>query len=183
MLYKRRGGVCAMVRSISIFHLLIIFIIGFVGGALLYRELPLDSIETLLNLYDERLLLSSTFMWYKPIGITLAFIVIAFVLSLSNKTRFIIILLAAIRVVLFGLSSSYLVGLEKQLMTYSIWWYPFQLATCVTYLVYCALLSPPFFVRPQLRNTNYRKSLPMIMIVMIVIQFVELAIYTFIIHK
>ena len=43
-----------MVRSLSFIHLFVILAIGFIGGALLFREMPATAIERVVTFYDAR---------------------------------------------------------------------------------------------------------------------------------
>ena len=43
-----------MVRSLSFIHLFVILAVGYIGGALLFRELPATSVEKMLTIFDAR---------------------------------------------------------------------------------------------------------------------------------
>ena len=58
----------------------------------------------------------------------------------------------ALKCVLFGLSTGYLLPTGMKLVEYSVWWFPFQLAICFLLLLFCAILKPPFFIRTVERN-------------------------------
>ena len=84
---KLCGG-AAMVRSLSFIHLFVILAIGYIGGALLFREMPATAVERVVAFYDARVVLGHEAGYIKPVGMAALFFVVAFVLASFRKTRF-----------------------------------------------------------------------------------------------
>src|SRR6185312_8011574 len=99
-----------MVRSISFIHLFVILAVGYIGGALLFREMPATAIEKVITFYDARVVQGNTVGYSRPVGTTALFFVVAFVLASFRKAQFTVLFFGAVKCVLFGLSSSYLIG-------------------------------------------------------------------------
>ena len=57
-----------MVRSLSFIHLFVILAIGYIGGALLFREMPATAIEKLIAFYDARVVLGHEAGYIKTCG-------------------------------------------------------------------------------------------------------------------
>ena len=97
-----------MVRSLSFIHLFVILAVGYIGGALLFREMPATAIERVITFYDARVVQGHDAGYIRPVGTAALFFVVVFVLSSFRKTRFTVLFFGAVKCVLFGLSSSYL---------------------------------------------------------------------------
>lgn len=172
-----------MVRSLSFVYLFVILAVSYIGGALLYRELPATSVEKMLALLDARVVDGDRVGWIWPALIMALFILLAYVLSLFKKSRFLVILIGALKSVLFGLSSSYLLASGMKMIEYTIWWFPFQFVTCFLFLVACAILSPPFFTQTLGKKKRNTKSLPIILILIGLVTTLEIVIYYVILDK
>jgi hypothetical protein len=170
----------ALVRSLSFIHLFVILAIGFIGGALLFREMPTTAVERVVTFYDARVVLGHDAGYIKPVGMAALFFIIAFILAMFRKTRFTVLLFGAVKCVLFGLSSSYLLASGTKIMAYSICWFPFQFLICFLFLVYCAILSPPYFMRSTMGKGPNTRALPMIVGMSIAILAIEIIVFQFI---
>ncbi len=168
-----------MVRSLSFIHLFIILAVGFIGGALLFREMPTSVIERVILFYDGRVVQGHDVGYSRPIGTTAFFFVFVFVLSAFEKTRFMVLFLGAVKCVLFGLSSSYLISSGAKMVAYSIWWFPFQFIGCFLFLVYCAVLHPPFFTRPTIGKSRNLRPLPLLIGLSVAVLASEIIIFQF----
>ena len=166
-----------MVRSLSFVHLFVILAVGYIGGALLFRKLPATSVEKLLAILDARVIDGPAVGWIWPAIMMVSFIVLAYVLSLLKQSRFIVIFIGALKSVLFGLSSGYLLASGMKLIEYAIWWFPFQFITCFLFLVYCAVLSPPFFMRMTGKRKKNTKNLAVLVVIIGIVTTLEIVIY------
>ena len=179
MLYKLCGGV-AMVRSLSFIHLFVILAIGYIGGALLFREMSITAVERVVSFYDARVVHGHEAGYIRPVGTTALFFVVAIGLASFRKTRFTVLFLGAVKCVLFGLSSSYLLASGMKMMEYSIWWFPFQLLICFLFLVFCAVLSPPYFMRSTIGKKPNMRALPTIIGITTAVLAIEIVVFQFI---
>ena len=166
-----------MVRSLSFIHF--ILAVGFIGGALLFREMPTSVIEKVILFYDGRVVRGHDVGYSRSIGTTAFLFVFVFVLSAFEKTRFMVLFLGAVKCVLFGLSSSYLISSGAKMMVYSIWWFPFQFIGCFLFLVYCAVLHPPFFTRPTIGKSRNLRPLPLLIGLSVAVLASEIIIFQF----
>ncbi len=167
----------SMIRSLSFTYLFIVLAVGYLGGTVLFRELPTASTEKLLTFFDARVVegQEATFIW--PALFTLLFFVLAFGLSKFKYSRFFVLFLGAIKAVIFGLSSGYLLATGMKILTYTIWWFPFQLLICFVYLLYCAILAPPFFLRTKGKKNGNQKVLLLLIGTGVLLTMSEFAIF------
>ena len=171
-----------MVRSLSFIHLFIILAVGYIGGALLFREMPATAIERVITFYDARVVQGHEAGYIRPVGTAALFFVVAFALASFSKTRFLVLFLGAVKCVFFGLSSSYLLGSGAKMMAYSIWWFPFQFISCFLFLMYCAVLSPPYFMNTTLGKRRNTRALPAIIGLSVAILAIEIIVFRFILQ-
>ncbi|MBE1554063.1 hypothetical protein [Sporosarcina limicola] len=171
-----------MVRSISFVYLFIILAVGYIGGTLLFREMSTTAIEKVIVFYDARVVQGYDASFIRPIGTAVLFFVIAYTFAISEKTRFIVLFMGAVKCVLFGLSSSYLLGSGMKMMEYSIWWFPFQLICCFLFLVYCAVLSPPYFMRTTTRKRRNTRVIPILILLSAAILTIEMLFFYYILR-
>lgn len=165
-----------MVRSLSFIHLFVILSIGYIGGALLFREIPTEASENWIRFFDPRIVSPSEGSLLKPLGMTFIFFLAALGLSFNDKTRHAILFIGAVKCVLFGLSSSYLLASGMKLFAYTVWWFPFQLIGCLLFLVYCTVLSPPYFNRISKRQRNLR-AVPFLLAAYAIILLAEMTLF------
>lgn len=168
-----------MIRSLSFTYLFVILAVGYLGGTLLFRELPEASTEKMLTIFDARVVDGQAVNFIWPALVTISFFIIAFILSKFKYSRFPVIFLGAVKCVVFGLSSGYLLAAGMKMLDYSIWWFPFQLLICFIYLVYCAILTPPFFLRTTGKRVRNNKALVILVIMGAVLTAVEFVIFYF----
>lgn len=171
-----------MVRSLSFIHLFVILAIGYIGGALLFREMSMTAVERVVTFYDARVVLGHDAGYIRPVGTAALFFVVAFGLSSFRKTRFTVLFLGAVKCVLFGLSSAYLLASGMKIMEYSIWWFPFQFLICFLFLVYCAVLSPPYFMRSTIGKRHNARALPTVIGFSTAVIAIEIIVFQFILR-
>ena len=166
-----------MIRSLSFTYLFVILAVGYLGGTLLFRELPETSTEKMLLIFDARVVDGQDVNVIWPALVTISFFVIAFVLSNFKYSRFPVIFIGAVKCVVFGLSSGYLLAAGMKMVDYSIWWFPFQLLICFVYLMFCAILTPPFFLRTTGKRVRNNKALVILAFSGAVLTMAEFAIF------
>ncbi len=170
-----------MVRSLSIIHLFIILTVGYIGGALLFREIQPESIASLLKFYDARVVLGKE---ANPLWVICSYIVFfasAYGLSISNKTKFMVLFVGAVKTVFFGLASSYLLSSGMKLLEYSIWWFPFQLLSSFFFLSFCVLLNPPYYARPKFGRKPNNRGLVTVLALSFALLAIEMIVFYWII--
>ncbi|KAA0966182.1 hypothetical protein FQ087_08035 [Sporosarcina sp. ANT_H38] len=172
-----------MVRSLSFIHLFVILAISYIGGALLFREMSATGVERVISFYDARVVQGHDAGYIRPVGTSALFFVITFALASFRKTRFTVLFFGAVKCVLFGMSSAYLLGSGMKMMEYAIWWFPFQFLICFLFLVYCAILSPPYFMRSTIGKKSSipnTRALPTIIGMSIAVIAIEIIVFQFI---
>lgn len=171
-----------MIRSLTLIYLFIILAVGYLGGTLLFRQIPTESVEKMLVIFDARVIDGKEVNWIWPILVTILFFIIVFALSHIKKFRFPILLIGALKSVLFGLSSAYLLATGMKIIVYGLWWFPFQFIINFLLLSFCALLSPPFFIRTIGRRQRNDRGLLMIGLLTIVAMAIEMSIFVFLLN-
>ncbi|PIC65520.1 hypothetical protein CSV79_00120 [Sporosarcina sp. P13] len=169
-----------MARSLSFIYLFVILAISYIGGALLFREWPITSLEQIVGLYDQRVVKGADASIWSPIIVTFSFITLAMILSKYKRVRFIIMFIGAAKCVLFGLSSTYFLSTGMKLVMYTVWWFPFQFMGCLVFLILCTVLNPPFFTSPAHKKDRPLSTVPLLIGLLLIIQLLELTIYHFI---
>ncbi|MFJ7933398.1 hypothetical protein [Sporosarcina sp. NPDC096371] len=169
-----------MVRSLSFIHLFIILAVGYIGGALLFREMSATAIERVITFYDARVVQGHEAGFIRPVGTAALFFIVAFTLATFRKTRFLVLFFGAVKCVLFGLSSSYLLGSGAKMMAYSVWWFPFQFIICFLFLMYCAILCPPYFMNTTLGKKRNTRALPTVIALSVAVLAIEIIVFRFI---
>jgi len=170
-----------MVRSLSFIHLFIILAVGYIGGALLFREIPIAASEKWIGFFDPRVISISDGSIGRPFITLLLFFLVTFLLSINSKTRHAILFFGAIKCVLFGLSSSFLLYSGMKIWEYAIWWFPCQFFSCLIFLIYCVVLSPPYFTRVSRKARNLQ-AVPLLAGLSLFIFLVEITIFHFLIR-
>ncbi|MCG3089994.1 hypothetical protein [Sporosarcina cyprini] len=165
-----------MVRSLSLIHLFVILSIGYIGGALLFREISVEASESLLYFLDRRIIDQEASILWTLLSVVM-FFAVAYLFSIQRKTRPIVLLIGALKGVIFGLSSSYLLSTGMGMFQYAVWWFPFQFIICFLLLIYCVVLSPPYFERMHSRKRRNLRPLPVLLTFFVCIQIVEALIY------
>lgn len=168
-----------MVRSLSFVHLFVILAVGYIGGALLFRIMSATAVEQMLSIFDTRVIYGHEAGIIRPVAMTVLFFVVVYVLSSLRKLRFLVLFFGAVKCVLFGLSSAFLLGSGMKIIDYTIWWFPFQFLTCLLFLTYCAVLSPPFFTRTTGARSRNDRAVPTLIIMTAVVTIVEMTIFYF----
>ena len=136
-----------MVRSLSFIQLFIILTVGYIGGVLLYRGIPEADFTMLVRLYDYRAASGESTTILFQIASVLSFYIAAILLSINKRTRFLVLLIGAVKSVLFGLSSAHILASGVKMLAYAGWWFPFQLGATFLVLSCCWIVAPPFFSR------------------------------------
>lgn len=143
-----------MVRSLSFLQLFVILAVGYIGGVLLYRGIPEADFTFLVQLYDSRAAQDNSASLLIQLATVLSFYVVAMILSLSKKTRLLVMLVGALKAVLFGLASAHILAGGVNMLAYAGWWFPFKLLATFLVLLFCWTLSPPFFTRMSVKRSN-----------------------------
>lgn len=168
-----------MIRSLSFTYLFVILAVGYLGGTLLFRELPETSTEKMLAIFDARVVTGQEAKFIWPALATFSFFALAFILSKFKYSRFSVIFIGAVKAVVFGISSGYLLATGVKIINYSIWWFPFQLLICFIFLMYCAILTPPFFLRTTGKKVRNDKALVVLLILGLALTAVEFIVFYF----
>ena len=168
-----------MIRSLSFTYLFIVLAVGYLGGTVLFRELPTASTEKLLAIIDARIVegQEAKFIW--PALVAILFFILAYGFSRFKYSRFIVLFLGAVKAVIFGLSSGYLLAAGMKIINYTIWWFPFQLLICFVYLLYCAVLTPPFFLQTTGKKMQNHKALVLLLVLGVFLTVSEFLIFYF----
>lgn len=169
-----------MARSLSFIYLFVILAISYIGGALLFREWPIASLEPIVGLYDQRVVKGAGASWWSPIVVTASFITLAMILSKYKRVRFMTMFIGALKCVLFGLSSTYFLSTGMKLVVYTVWWFPFQFVGCFLLLILCSVVHPPFFIAPAHKKNRPLSTVPLLIGLLLIIQLLELTIFHFI---
>lgn len=162
-----------MARSLSFIYLFIILAISYIGGALLFREWPISSFERIIGLYDARVVKGAEASITSPVITTVVLLALILLMARYKKLRMFVLLIGALKSVMFGLSSTFLLSNGMKLVAYSIWWFPFQLVSCFLFLLLCTVLHPPFFIHPAIRKQRPLQALPILIGLLAVVQIVE----------
>lgn len=168
-----------MTRSLSIPYLFVILAVGYLGGTLLYRELSEVSIGNLLNFFDARVVKTGEANIWLPALFVLLFFVVSFFMSRFTYSRLFVLLTGAIKCVLFGVSSAYLLAKGLKVYEYALWWFPFQLIICFLLLMFGSILTPPFFLKTTGKKERNDRALIVLFIFALFVLFAENLIYVF----
>ncbi|MFS0576692.1 hypothetical protein AB1K83_13720 [Sporosarcina sp. 179-K 3D1 HS] len=171
-----------MVRSLSFIHLFIILAVGYIGGALLFREIPSEAVERWIAFYDARVVEGREAGVIRPIGALVSFYIVAYVFARIRQTRPLVLFTGALKSVFFGLASSYLLGSGMKMLDYTVWWFPFQFASCFLFLLYCAVLRPPYFMQSTIGKRRNPRALPILLFLSACVLLGEMAIYYWILR-
>ena len=155
---------------------------AYIGGALLFREMPATAIERVITFYDARVVLGHDAGYIRPVGTAALFFVVAFVLASFRKTRFTVLFFGAVKCVFSACHLPILLGSGTKIMAYSIWWFPFQFIICFLFLVYCAVLSPPYFMRSTMGKRPNTRALPTIIGMSVAVLAIEIIVFQFILR-
>lgn len=166
-----------MVRSLSFIHLFIILAVGYIGGVLLYRGIPDADFSTIVGLYDSRVTSDESASLLLQLATVISFFLVAFVFSISKRTRFLVMLVGALKSVLFGLASAHILAGGINMLAYTGWWFPFKLMATFIVLLFCWTLSPPFFTRKSQKRTYNVKLLMVLVGLALAIFFADKIVY------
>lgn len=146
-----------MIRSLSFIQLFVILTVGYTGGVLLYRSIPSADFTLLVQLYDQRAVSGGGSPLLFQLLSVLSFYILAAALALSSRTKWLVMMAGALKSVLFGLSSAYLLADGLKMTVYAAWWFPFQLAATLLVFFCCWTLSPPFYLKqPKKKKFSWR---------------------------
>lgn len=168
-----------MTRSLSLPYLFVILAVGYLGGTLLFRELSEESIARLLTIFDARVVKTDEVNILFPALIVVMFFVFSFFLSRFTYSRLFVLLIGAVKCVLFGVSSAYLLAKGLKVYEYAVWWFPFQLLLCFLLLLFNSILTPPFFMKTTGKRERNDRALVALLILSILVLLVENTIYVF----
>ena len=166
-----------MVRSLSFLQLFVILAVGYIGGVLLYRGIPDADFSFIVQIYDSRAAQISSASLLIQLATVLSFYAAAFVLSVSRKTRWSVMLVGALKAVLFGLASAHILAGGVNMLAYTGWWFPFKFLGTFLVLLFCWTLSPPFFTKRSVKRTQNLKVPLMIAGIGLLLFFADKAVY------
>ncbi len=168
-----------MTRSLSFPYLFIILAVSYLGGTLLFRELPEASIAKILLVFDARVVKGSEANLFLPAIIVMLFFGFALLFARFTYSRFFVVIVAAVKCVLFGISSAYLLAKGLKVYEYAIWWFPFQLILCFVLLLFASVLTPPFFLKTMGKKERNNRTLLVLLILASFIVIVENLLFYF----
>lgn len=177
MQYEPFAEVCSLVRSLPIIYLFAVLTVSYMGGAILFTMISTEEASKLVNWYDIRLASTSNRSFLQIALPTLVLYLVAMMGAISNKTVRIVPLFAALKCVLFGFASSYLLNTDRGIVEYALWWFPFQLVAAILFLFFCLLLSPPFFVKLTNRKERNKRGLIMIGMLSVLVFGMDVIVY------
>lgn len=169
-----------MTRSLIIPYICVILAVSYVGGTFLYRFIDDDAIETILRLFDARLVQKDVNIVF-PLLSTILFFALIILFARFRHTKRFVYCWAALHAVFVGIGASYLLATGLSMVHYAIWWFPFQLLMTFFYFLFTVLLAPPFFMRTiGNKRLNYEGLLTIFGIVMLLF-WIEHTIFHFIV--
>lgn len=168
-----------MTRSLSFPYLFIILAVSFLGGTLLFRELSEASVAKILFYSDARVVNGHEANLFLPAVIVLLFFGFALLFARFTYSRFFVVVVGAIKCVLFGISSAYLLAKGLKVYEYAFWWFPFQFILCFLLLLFTFVLTPPFFLKTTGKKERNNRTLLMLLILAILIVVVENLLFYF----
>lgn len=171
-----------MTRSLTFPYLFIVLAVSYIGGTLLFRELAEESIAKILVIFDSRVVHGHEANWFFPAVVTLLFLVLIFFCSRFTYSRFFVLFFAAIKCVLFGVSSAYLLAQGLKVYEYAIWWFPFQLLICFSVLLFASIVVPPFFMKTTGKVVRNDRALVSLLIFIVFLVIVENLLFFFFVH-
>lgn len=145
-----------MQRSLPFLYMLILLIIGYTGGTVLFRFAEEGMAETVTVFFDPRLDLTVAAGPFRALLAFLAFHVLALFLASHTALRHAVMFIAGLRAVFFGFASTYLISQEGALTLYAAWWFPAQLLLTLLFILFGMNLSPPFMLKKYF--SHHRKE-------------------------
>lgn len=170
-----------MTRSLLFTYLFIVLAVGYFGGTLLFRELSETSVAKVLLFFDARVVKGHEANLFLPAVIVICFFGLIILLARFTYSRFLVLLVGAVKCVIFGVSSAYLLAKGLKVYEYAVWWFPFQLLLCFILLVFSAHLVPPFFMKTTGKKERNPRALMTLLMVTIAILVIENIIFCFLI--
>lgn len=171
-----------MTRSLSFPYLFVILAVSYLGGTLLFRELSEAPIAKILLVFDARVVKGHEVNLLLPALTVILFFGLAILLARFTYTRFLVLLIGAVKCVLFGISSAYLLAKGLKVYEYALWWFPFQLVICFILLLFAAVLAPPFFMKTTGKKERNHRTLIVLFIVAVLLVISENLLYFFLIQ-
>lgn len=168
-----------MTRSLSFPYLFIILAVSYLGGTLLFRQLTEESVVKVLRIVDARIVSGGEANMFYPILMVILFFGLILVCARFTYSRPLVKGIAAIKCVLFGMSSAYLLAKGLKVYAYAFWWFPFQFILCFALLLFASVLAPPFFLKTTGKKERNPRTLFVLLIVSTMIVVAENLIFYF----
>lgn len=128
-----------MVRSSAVIQYLSILTISFVSGVVCFQAFSLDKSTKLIRFVDSRVLEPTNISIWQTILPLVVSIVVVLIFATNPYIQFFSRFVVAIRITFFGFSSVFLLTQQESLLTYSVWWFPFQLIYSILLLMLCSV--------------------------------------------
>ncbi len=156
--------------------------VSYLGGTLLFRELSVESVERIFMVLDARVVKGHEANWFFPVVTPILFLVLIIFCSRFTYSRFLPLLIAAVKCVLFGVSSAYLLAQGLKMYEYAIWWFPFQLLICFSFLLFASIVTPPFFMKTVGKAERNDRALVVLIVFVVILLIVENLLFFLLIH-
>ena len=128
-----------MFRSATVIQYIFILTISFVSGVVCFQAFSLDKSMKLIEFLDARVLDPTNIPIWQTILPLIVSIVVVLIFATNPYIQFFSRFVVAIRITFFGFSSVFLLTQQESLLTYSVWWFPFQLIYSILLLMLCSV--------------------------------------------
>ena len=131
-----------MLRSSSFLYHVAILVVSFVCGVAIFHFVDYEQAKVLIGVVEPRLLQEGKGTLWHIILPQIGIIAIIFLLATHAFLKYLVRIVAAIRITFFGFSSVFLLQVISSIWLYATWWFPFQLVYSMLFLVLCEVLVP-----------------------------------------
>ncbi|MFP3917971.1 hypothetical protein U5N28_09185 [Lysinibacillus telephonicus] len=130
-----------MFRSVLFIQYAVILAISFVSGVVCFQIFSLDKSMKLIEYIDPRVLdLTDISIWNTILPLA-AWVVLVLFFATHPFLHVLAKFIVAVKITFFGFSSVFLLTQQESLITYSVWWFPFQLIYCFLLFILCSVNS------------------------------------------
>lgn len=171
-----------MTRSLTFPYLFIMLAVSYIGGTLLFREMSEGAVEKVFAILDPRIVKGHEASWFMPVIMTFLFFALVIGCARFTYSRLFTLFIAAIKCVLFGVSSAYLLAKGLKMYEYAIWWFPFQLLICFSLLLFASIMTPPFFMKTIGKVERNEKALVALLVFSVILIVIENLVFFIFIH-
>ncbi|MGE7665066.1 hypothetical protein ACQKMN_05060 [Ureibacillus composti] len=128
-----------MFRSLTVIQYACILAISFVSGVVCFQAFSMDKSMKLIGYIDPRVLDQTDISLWQTILPLVVSIVVVLVFATNPYIQYFARFVVAIRITFFGFSSVFLLTQSESMLTYSAWWFPFQLVYAILLLMLCSV--------------------------------------------